>query len=85
VQQFRFSEPASEALKSHWRTDSIIAACQLGEDSFELWSLAVPVFCSEMRVTRNKGDSAGKIGQVGRSVFVSRGRSQGRVRVGRTR
>ena len=61
------------------RLDSVIAAFQIEDDCFELWSLAIPVFRSEMRVTRSKGNSAGKVGQVRRSVFVNRGKLLGRV------
>lgn len=66
------------------RLDLIIGAFQLTDSSFELWSLKIPVFRSEMRPTRSKGASAGKVGQVGRSVFISRGRLVGRVRIRRT-
>jgi hypothetical protein len=62
------------------RLDSIIGAFQLADNSFKLWTLAIPVFRSEMRVTRSKGVSAGKVGQVQRSVFVNRGRLLGRIR-----
>jgi hypothetical protein len=66
------------------RLDTVIAAFQLSDGSFELWCLAISVFRSEMSETRSRGDSAGKVGQVRRSVFVNRGKHLGRVRISHT-
>src|SRR5262249_49901918 len=48
------------------RLDSIIGAFQLDDKSFELWSLAPEKFHQEMRDTRSKGSSSGKVGIVRR-------------------
>lgn len=42
------------------RLDSIIAAFQLDDGSFELWSLSPEKFREGMRDTRSKGAAAGK-------------------------
>jgi len=60
--------------------DAVIAAFQLDDGSFELWSLPGDVFRAEMRDTRSRGAAAGKVGLVRRAVFSSRGTLVGRVR-----
>jgi hypothetical protein len=60
--------------------DAVIAAFQLDDGSFELWSLPRDVFCAEMRGTRSRGASAGKVGKVHRSVFSRRGTFLRRLR-----
>jgi hypothetical protein len=61
------------------RLDSIIGAFQLYDGSFELWSLSTEIFRQEMRDTRSKGSSAGKVGLVRRDFFEKSGRLLGRV------
>ena len=61
--------------------DAIIAAFQLDDGSFELWSLPSDVFRAEMRDTRSQGASAGKVGLVSRAVFSSCGTLVGRIRI----
>jgi hypothetical protein len=60
--------------------DSVIGAFRLNDGSFELWSLPSDVFRAEMKPTRSRGASAGKVGQVRRSVFTSRGTLMGNIR-----
>jgi hypothetical protein len=51
------------------RLDSIISAFQLDGGSFELWSLSAEKFRQEMRDTRSRGSSAGKVGLVRRDFL----------------
>jgi hypothetical protein len=59
---------------------AVIAAFQLDDGSFELWSLPADVFRAEMRDTRSRGAASGKVGLVRRAVFSSRGSLVGRIR-----
>lgn len=63
------------------RLDSIIGAFQLDDGSFELWSLSPEKFREEMRDTRSKGSSAGKVGLVRRDFFERNGMLLVRVRL----
>jgi hypothetical protein len=63
------------------RLDSIIGAFQLDDKSFELWSLSPEKFHQEMRDTRSKGSSAGKVGIVRRDVFEKSGMLLARIRL----
>jgi hypothetical protein len=56
------------------RIDSIVAAFQRDDGSFELWCLPAEKFRSEMRDTRSTGASAGKVGLVRKDVFERQGR-----------
>src|ERR1700731_2700615 len=60
--------------------DTVIAAFQLDDGSFELWALPSDVFRAEMRETRSRGTSAGRVGLVDRVVFSSSGKLVGRIR-----
>jgi hypothetical protein len=64
--------------------DSVIGAFQLDDGSFELWSLDPQRFAEAMRETRSRGASAGKVAIVRKSVFLSHGKSMGRVRISPT-
>jgi hypothetical protein len=61
------------------RLDSVIAAFQLDDGYFELWSLSADTFRQEMRDTRSKGAAKGKVGLLRRNVFENRGTSLGKV------
>jgi hypothetical protein len=63
------------------RLDSIIGAFQLDDGSFELWSLSPEKFRQEMRDTRSRGSSAGKVGLVRRNFFERSGTLLARVRL----
>jgi hypothetical protein len=63
------------------RLDSIIGAFQLDDGSFELWSLSPEKFRQEMRDTRSRGASAGKVGLVRRDFFEWSGMLITRVRL----
>jgi hypothetical protein len=62
--------------------DRVVAAFQLDDGSFELWSVSPDQFKSAMRETKSRGRSAGKVGLVERSFFQRHGKSMGRVRPG---
>jgi hypothetical protein len=64
--------------------DSIIAAFQLYDGSFELWSLAPEKFHQEMRDTRSMGSSAGKVGIVSKAFFEKNGKLFARIRLDTT-
>lgn len=55
------------------RLDSIVAAFQPDDGSFELWSLPAHKFRREMRDTRSTGTSAGKVGLVRKDAFEKHG------------
>ena len=55
------------------RLDSIVAAFQRDDGSFELWSLPADKFRREMRATRSTGASAGKVGLVRKDAFEKHG------------
>jgi len=61
--------------------DAVIGAFQLDDGSFELWSISPQQFGAAMRETRSRGPSAGKVALVRKRVFVSHGKSLGRVRI----
>jgi hypothetical protein len=56
------------------RLDSIVAAFQRDDGSFELWCLPAEKCRSEMRDTRSTGASAGKVGLVRKDVFERQGK-----------
>ena len=55
------------------RLDSVVAAFQRDDGSFELWRLPADRFRREMRDTRSTGPSAGKVGLVRKDVFEQHG------------
>ena len=55
------------------RLDSIVAAFQRDDGSFELWSLPADKFRREMRDTRSTGTPAGKVGLVRKDAFEKHG------------
>ena len=55
------------------RLDSIVAAFQRADGSFDLWRLPADKFRREMRDTRSTGASAGKVGLVRKDVFEKHG------------
>lgn len=58
----------------------MIAAFQLGDGVFDLWSLPAPLFDRHMWDSRSQR-SIGKVGLVRRDVFQAEGKPLGRVRV----
>ena len=55
------------------RLDSVVAAFQRDDGSFELWSLPADKFRRAMRDTRSTGASAGKVGLVRKDKFEKHG------------
>ena len=55
------------------RLDSVVAAFQRTDGSFDLWRLPADRFRREMRDTRSTGASAGKLGLVRKDVFEKYG------------
>ena len=55
------------------RLDSIIGSFEQEGGAFELYTLAVEAFRANMRATKSKGPSAGKVGVVSKSVFIKSG------------
>ena len=56
------------------RVDSIFGAIEQENGTYEIYGLSPKVFSENMRDTRSRGQSAGKVGLVNRSLFVSQGR-----------
>ena len=56
------------------RIHSVIGAFQQADGSFSVISISAEIFKNEMRETKSQGSSAGKVGLVSRSVFVSKGK-----------
>ena len=56
------------------RVDSILGAVEQENGTYEVYELSPKVFAENMRDTRSQGPSAGKVGLVNRSLFVSQGR-----------
>jgi len=63
------------------RLDFVIAAFQISDTIFQLYSLSTSDFKNSMRETRSKGASAGKVGIVSRSVFLDKGKTIGQIDV----
>jgi len=55
------------------RLDSVFGAFQLADGSFEVLALPVRIYKEQMRATRSRGASAGKVGLVGHNIFESHG------------
>jgi hypothetical protein len=58
------------------RISKIFAAFQNEDDSFEIISLAADDFKNNMRDTRSKGHSAGRVGIVNKKFFRERGQQE---------
>ena len=56
------------------RVDSIFGAIEQENGTYEIYELSMKTFAENMRDTRSKGPSAGKVGLVNRSLFISQGR-----------
>ena len=55
------------------RVDFIIGAFQQNDGAFSVYGMPVDAFRARMRGTRSKGASAGRVGQLAKSVFISEG------------
>ena len=64
------------------RVKSVIAALEQENGEYELYEITPEKFKANMRETRSKGRSAGKVGLVRRSLFVNEGRFLGSVSLG---
>lgn len=76
----RATESVGVTFKMLNTLSAVIAAFQLDDGSYEVWSLPADVFRTEMRDTRSRGAAAGKVGLVRRAVFLSRGTLVRRIR-----
>jgi hypothetical protein len=56
------------------RVESILGAIEQENGTYEVYELSPKVFTENMRDTRSRGPSAGKVGLVNRSLFVNQGR-----------
>ena len=63
------------------RLDKVIAAFQRKDGSFDVTALPAQVFKAEMRETRSRGASAGKVGLVSKKIFEDKGERLGKFRV----
>ncbi len=61
------------------RLDSVIAAFQQDDGTFQIYALDARAYRQEMRGTRSRGASAGKVGLVSRLVFERMGCAVGSV------
>lgn len=55
------------------RLDAVIGAFETEDDMYNLFELNPKVFVNNMRPTRSKGPSAGKVGLVTQSIFEAKG------------
>lgn len=55
------------------RIDTIFAALEQEDGKYEIYEISPSMFEKNMRETRSKGDAAGKVGLVRKSVFVNEG------------
>lgn len=60
------------------RLDSVLAAFELTDGSFDLWELAATRFRAAMRETRSKGPSTWRVGIVSKAAFLN-GRANRKV------
>jgi hypothetical protein len=63
------------------RIGRVFGAFELEDGSFEVWSLSSTAYKAAMTPTRSQGASAGKVGIVKKSVFLTDGQLLDRVRV----
>ncbi len=61
--------------------DAIIGAFEVETGEYDIWSLPSDVYRAEMTGTRSTGPSAGKVGNVKRTVFQTRGAYLGRLAI----
>ena len=55
------------------RLDRVIGAFQRDDGLFEVFSLASGVYRANMKSTRSKGTSSGRVGVVKKGVFIKEG------------
>lgn len=63
------------------RLDTVIAAFETDDESFELWELTVAQYRSTMRDSAGAEKPPGMTGQVARTAFEKDGKSLGRVKL----
>lgn len=63
------------------RLQQVIGAFQQDDGSFEVIALPAAIFKEEMRETKSKGASAGRVGLVSKRVFAAKGEFLGSVRL----
>ena len=63
------------------RIQSIVAAFETDDGSFDVFSLPTDIYRLRMTDTRSQGASSGGVGIVSRKVFVNDGKKIGAVRV----
>jgi hypothetical protein len=61
------------------RIDSVIAALENDSGEFDLFKLTPAQYSQQMRATRSKGPSAGRVGMVRTSFFRKNGKSVGSI------
>ncbi len=59
--------------------DAVIGAFEIETGEYDIWSLPSDIYRAEMTGTRSTGPSAGKVGNVKRTVFQTYGTALGRV------
>ena len=55
------------------RIDAVIAALEQGNEEYKLYEISPQSFKQNMRETKSKGASAGKVGLVRKIVFMNKG------------
>jgi hypothetical protein len=53
------------------KLDAVIGSFETGPDTYELYEMAPQMFVDNMKPTRSKGPSAGRVGVVRRSTFLN--------------
>ena len=56
------------------RVESILGAIEQDNGTYKMYELSPKEFAENMRDTRSKGPSAGKVGLLNRSLFLNQGR-----------
>jgi len=66
------------------RLDTVMGAFETEDGTYDLFELSPKVFANNMRPTRSKGASAGKVGLVTQSVFEAKGKFLKSLSIGRS-
>jgi len=56
------------------RIDAVIAALEQDNEEYKLYEISPQSFKQNMRETKSKGASAGKVGLVRKTVFMNKGK-----------
>lgn len=63
------------------RLDFVLAAFECIDGSFDLHCLSAEIFKENMKNTKSKGPSAGKVGVISKNEFIARGKFEGKINI----